>query len=78
MNKPDFESILLYTGWTRDRWGHYKKARKRDGQIFRMKIGKRKVRLEVKSESGWVRLGSGFYSRITYSGGRINGLKKDY
>ena len=64
-------------GWELDRYGHYKKDI--NGEIYRLKNQANKVRYEVKTKAGWVRLQSGLYTKLyIMEDGKLGGLKVGY
>ncbi len=71
MTRQEFEQWAVAHGWTKDQWGHYHKGDKR------LKLSSVAARLEVKADSaGWVRLRSGYYSRLNISeSGKLVGLR---
>jgi hypothetical protein len=54
-------------GWEQDRWGHFKKPNK-NGNLLRVKVQKRSLRLEGQHKIGnkneWVRISSDFFGKI--------------
>jgi hypothetical protein len=71
MTRQEFEQWASAHGWTKDQWGHYHKGDKR------LKLSSVAARLEVKAgTAGWVRLRSGYYSRLSISEtGKLAGLR---
>jgi hypothetical protein len=71
MTRQEFEQWAVTHGWAKDQWGHYRKGFKR------LKLSSVAARLEVKAGSvGWVRLRSGYYSRLNISeSGKLVGLR---
>jgi len=64
MTRHEFEAWATAHGWTKDQWGHYHKGDRR------FKLSKVAVRLEAQTESaGWVRLRSGFFSKLRITEG---------
>ena len=71
MTKAEFETWATKHGWGRDKWGHYRKGEKR------FKLSSTAVRYEVKAgDAGWVRLRSGYFSKLSISADdKLSGLK---
>ena len=63
LNKESITAWATAHGWKEDRWGNLQKAT--HGQTYRLKLSTVAVRKEVKSSAGWVRLASGYYSKLT-------------
>jgi len=75
MKKEEFVAWAESKGWTLDRWGHLKKEV--NGSPYRFKLSRIAVRYEAKSASGWVRIRSGYFSKLSISTeGKIVGLKR--
>ncbi len=49
-------------GWTKDRWGHWKKDI--DGTQCRLKMQKTSVRFEKKINSGWFNVASDYFKNF--------------
>ena len=79
MTKEQLSECLERCGFVKDRFGHYKKTIL-DGQgrraVYRYKIQEISVRKEVFSPAfkGWVRLKSGYLSKMSIVGGKISGM----
>ena len=70
MTRNDFISWARKTGWREDRFGHFqleKTSKETAGQVntYRLKLSRIAVRYEVKSSAGWVRLSSGYFSKLS-------------
>jgi len=65
MKKEQFISWAESQGWKLDRFGHLKKEK--DGKSYRFKLSRIAARYEVKSSAGWVRIRSGYFSKLTIS-----------
>jgi len=75
MKKEQFITWAESQGWKLDRYGHLKKEA--NGKTYRFKLSRVAVRYEVKSRSGWVRIRSGYYSKLSISGeGKLVGLTR--
>ena len=83
MQRAELEAYLTRKGWTKDRWGHFRKS------TYRMKMQARSVRMEsqVKHAAGqyspastsWVRLKSANYSALSITADdKLAGLKFGY
>lgn len=59
MTREQFEQWARRHGWVRDQWGHYRKGDKR------FKLSTVSARLEARSAGGWVRLRSGYFSKLS-------------
>lgn len=66
MTRNEFVEFAVRGGWVADRFRHYQKVRK--DKRYRLKMGERSVRYEVRISSGdaarWVLLASNYYSRL--------------
>ena len=71
MTRQEFEAWAVAHGWIKDQWGHYHKGDRR------FKVSKVAVRLEANAgATGWVRLRSGYFSRLSISEtGKLAGLQ---
>jgi len=75
MKKEQFITWAESKGWKLDRYGHLKKET--DGKTYRFKLSRVAVRYEVKSRSGWVRIRSGYYSKLSITDeGKLVGLTR--
>jgi len=63
LNKDSVITWATAHGRKEDRWGNMQKVA--NGQTYRLKLSTVAVRKEVKSSAGWVRLASGYYSKLT-------------
>lgn len=81
MTKQEFETWALGCGWTKDAYGHFHKG------DMRFKVQDRSVRMEKsyrtpdtqysKGEQRWLRLRSGFFSKLSISpDGKLVGMTK--
>lgn len=60
-------------GWQADRYGHLQKEI--DGKQYRFKLSSISARYEVKTGSGWVRIRSGYYSKLSINAdGKLIGM----
>jgi hypothetical protein len=76
MNKQEITQWAISKGWSLDKWGHLQKTRS-NGKTYRFKLSRISVRYEVKGEYGWVRLRSGYLSRLTLTNdGKLSGLTR--
>lgn len=74
MNREQLTQWAVSRGWKMDRWGHLQKDQS-NGKTYRLKLSRIAVRYEVKGEYGWVRLRSGYLSRLSVSeDGKLSGL----
>ena len=74
MTKEQFTQWAIGKGWKLDRWGHLQKTRS-NGKTYRFKLSRISARYEVKGEYGWVRLRSGYLSRLNLADdGKLSGL----
>jgi len=61
----------IKNGFQLDKWGNYKNAVDTD----RIKLNPNKVRFEVKRAGSWMRIKSGYYSKISIGeNGKLKGL----
>ena len=75
MNKERFIEWAEVQGWQLDRWGHLRKET--DGKSYRFKLSRIAARYEVKSRAGWVRIRSGYFSKLSISDdGSILGMTR--
>ena len=75
MTKERFTEWAQSCGWQLDRFGHLRKEA--DSKTYRFKLSRIAVRHEVKSRAGWVRLKSGYFSKLTITPeGEIAGLTR--
>ena len=75
MKKERFTEWAKSRGWQTEDWGHLKKEAA--GKTYRFKLSRVAVRHEVKSRAGWVRLRSGYFSKLSITPeGDIAGLTR--
>ena len=85
MTRAEFITWATANGWCADRYGHLQKTehvRDANGQgpivatrEYRMKLSSIAARYEVKSGAGWVRLRSGYYSKLAITAeGKLGGM----
>jgi hypothetical protein len=75
MTKERFVEWAQVHGWQLDRFGHLRKET--EGKTYRFKLSRIAVRHEIKSRAGWVRLKSGYFSKLTITTeGEIAGLTR--
>jgi len=75
MKKEQFIAWAESQGWKLDRFGHLKKEE--NDKIYRFKLSRVAARYEVKSSAGWVRIRSGYFSKLSISDeGRLIGLTR--
>lgn len=84
MTKEQFIEWALAHGWQHDRYGHLQKtigsdenyqAVGRVSRTYRYKLSRIAVRKEIKSAYGWVRIKSGYYSKLSISDdGKLQGM----
>ena len=75
MKKEQFIEWAQSHGWQLDRFGHLKKDQ--DGKTYRYKLSRIAVRYEVKSSAGWVRLKSGYFSKLSITDeGKLAGMMR--
>jgi len=75
MTKERFIEWAQSQGWRLDRFGHLR--REENGKFYRIKLSRIAVRHEVKSRAGWVRLRSGYFSKLTITpDGDIAGMTR--
>ena len=75
MKKDQFIEWAKTRGWQLDRFGHLKKEK--DGKSYRFKLSRIAVRYELKTSSGWMRLKSGYFSKLSISDeGKLVGLTR--
>ena len=79
MTKDELIAWAKGKGYQEDRWGHFKKTIKgKDGEsrTRRLKLSRIAVRLEVKLDSEWLRIKSGYYSKLSITAdGKLQGMK---
>lgn len=61
MKREDFIQWAESRGWKIDRFGHLRV----EGSNYRYKLSSIAVRYEIKLPSGWVRLRSGYFSKLS-------------
>lgn len=59
MTREKLTEWLLSRGWTRDRFGHFHKGG------YRMTLTSHAIRLEVKSNSRWIRIRSAYLRDVS-------------
>ena len=75
MKKEQFINWAESQGWKLDRFGHLKKEA--NGKAYRFKLSRVAARYEVKSSAGWVRIRSGYFSKLTISDeGKLVGMTR--
>ena len=75
MKKEQFITWAESQGWKLDRFGHLKKEE--NGKTYRFKLSRVAARYEVKSSAGWVRIRSGYFSKLSISDeGKLVGLTR--
>ena len=75
MTREGFIQWAQSQGWESDRFGHLKKET--NGKSYRYKLSRVAVRHEVKSRAGWVRLKSGYISKLSITPeGELAGLTR--
>lgn len=70
MSYEEFLAWARAHGWQMDRYGHLRKG------DYRFKLSRVAVRMEAKAgAAGWVRLRSGYYSRLSLTpDGKLRGM----
>jgi len=63
MTRERFVEWAKSRGWQPDRFGNLR--REENGRSYRFKLSRIAVRYEAKSRAGWVRLRSGYFSKLT-------------
>lgn len=89
MTKQEFVQWAVKNGWTLDRWGHLQKqlygpskpddAGRHHVQLkeFRFKLSRIAARYEVRCSAGWVRLSSGYFSKLEITpDGELKGMAR--
>lgn len=90
MKREDFIKWAESRGWETDMFGHLKKTEGTQEypsprhvagvyrfKTYRYKLSRIAVRHEVKSASGWVRLRSGYFSKLSITtDGKLAGLTR--
>jgi len=75
MNRQQFVAWAQSRGWQLDRFGHLKKYL--NGKTYRFKLSRIAVRYEIKSRAGWVRIRSGYFSKLSITpDGQLAGLTR--
>ena len=75
MKRDQFIEWAQRSGWKLDRYGHLKRSL--DGKTYRFKLSRVAVRYEIKSSAGWVRIKSGYFSKLSISeDGKLAGLRR--
>lgn len=74
LTKAEFEKWATSRGWTKDKYGNFRKTR--DGKEYRFKVSKISVRYELKFDSNWLRLRSGYFKDLGFDKeGKLTGLR---
>jgi hypothetical protein len=86
MTRADLEAWLTERGWTKDKFGHFRRRAEvhpaQNGDEYRYKLGRLAVRREVRCKhndgsKSWVRLRSGYYKDISITPeGKLKGMKR--
>ena len=75
MKKEQFIEWAKTRGWQLDRFGHLKKSL--NGKVYRFKLSRIAARYELKTSAGWVRIKSGYFSKLSVSGeGKLVGMTR--
>ncbi len=75
MTKQDFITWAQQCGWKLDRFGHLKKEQ--NSKTYRFKLSRIAARYELKTSSGWVRIKSGHFSKLSITDeGKLAGMKR--
>ncbi len=75
MTKQEFINWAQVHGWKLDRFGHLKKDL--NGKVYRFKLSRIAARYELKTSAGWVRIKSGYFSKLSVSGeGKLAGMTR--
>ena len=75
MNKQEFIDWAQVHGWKLDRFGHLKKSL--NGKGYRFKLSRIAARYELKTSNGWVRIKSGYFSKLSLTDeGKLAGMRR--
>jgi len=75
MTKQELINWAKVHGWNLDRFGHLKKNL--NGKMYRFKLSRIAARYELKTSDGWVRINSGYFSKLSISGeGKLVGMTR--
>ena len=75
MNKQEFINWAQVHGWELDRFGHLKKSL--NGKVYRFKLSRIAARYELKTSTGWVRIKSGYFSKLSLTNdGKLAGMRR--
>ena len=75
MTKQELINWAQSRGWNLDRFGHLKKNL--NGKMYRFKLSRIAARYELKTSTGWVRIKSGYFSKLSVSGeGKLVGMTR--
>lgn len=75
MTKQELINWAQSRNWNLDRFGHLKKTL--NGKVYRFKLSRIAARYELKTPAGWVRIKSGYFSKLSVSGeGKLVGMTR--
>jgi len=75
MNKQEFIDWAKGRGWKLDHFGHLKKSL--NGKVYRFKLSRIAARYELKTSTGWVRIKSGYFSKLSLTDeGKLAGMRR--
>jgi len=75
MNKQEFINWAQYRVWKLDRFNHLKKSL--NGKVYRFKLSRIAARYELKTSTGWVRIKSGYFSKLSLTDeGKLAGMRR--
>ena len=75
MTKQEFIDWAQSHGWELDRFGHLKKNL--NGKVYRFKLSRIAARYELKTSNGWVRIKSGYFSKLSLTDeGKLVGMRR--
>jgi len=75
MTKQEFIAWAQVRGWKLDRFGHLKKDL--NGKVYRFKLSRIAARYELKTSAGWVRIKSGYFSKLSLADeGKLAGMHR--
>lgn len=60
--KAAIKAELILHNWVEDRWGHLKKTI--EGTLYRIKFQRISIRKELKSSSRWIKVNTGYISKV--------------
>ena len=75
MTKQEFTNWAQSHDWKLDRFGHLKKNL--NGKVYRFKLSRIAARYELKTSAGWVRIKSGYFSKLSLTDeGKLVGMRR--